>query len=148
MIVLTWMLSTLSLVRPGNVREHHPPRRAECLLRRGFSRTLLLQCMSPFVARHDPLLIGPDISFRDEAEMGRAAESAASVENGPQVGHRGTRSSLQRRLSKGQTPIDNIARGAKVHWLQSWAADHWRLRQSSQKNKFGTTHKSEKTSKG
>jgi hypothetical protein len=36
-----------------------------------------------FLARRDSFLLGPDVSFRGGAEVGRAAKFAASVENDP-----------------------------------------------------------------
>ena len=40
-------------------------------------------CMSPFGTSATNFSLGPDVSLRDEAEVGRAAEFAVSVENDP-----------------------------------------------------------------
>jgi hypothetical protein len=43
----------------------------------------LLQHMSPVLVIATNFSLGPDVSFWGEAEVGRAAEPAASVENDP-----------------------------------------------------------------
>jgi hypothetical protein len=43
-----------------------------------------MRAMSVFGPSRPNFSLGPDVSFRGEAEVGRAAESAASVENDPQ----------------------------------------------------------------
>ena len=57
--------------------------RSTCGLNAPHNLPNLLQRMSPVLAIATNFSLGPDVSFPVEAEVGRAAEPVASVENDP-----------------------------------------------------------------
>ena len=65
-------------------------------------------CLWPIATN---FLLGPDVSFRGEAEVGRAAESAASVENDAVDGAHSTASMCQRVVALKRTTMRGAVHG-------------------------------------
>jgi hypothetical protein len=87
-------------------------------------------------------------AFGGEAEVGLAAEPAASVENDPSRTSPHGEFPARRQLSKGKRRLTKLVVGPRSLSCTAGRPTHWRLRRSSRKNTFGTRHQSERTSEG